>query len=124
MNIINILQRFICTGAIIGGLLASGIVAGPALAAPIPPGGDSHQRGCRALQTDAERLVEEYGRPGTTNQRRAEILEDLRNIGRDWRDTGCRARFGDIALTPPRPGFPPKPTVPVPGPLAPPPPAR
>ena len=73
-------------------------------AEPVPPGGDTFQMQCRDLQQRAKELVAEYGRVAedpnldldTKNRRLAEIIQELRSIGYDWRDIGCQAVWGDI----------------------------
>lgn len=67
------------------GLALGLVVINPdgASAAPVPPGGDSHQIGCKSLQDQAQDLVDEYGDEGTTDARREQILSELRNIGSD-----------------------------------------
>jgi hypothetical protein len=60
-------------------------------------GGDSLAIACRGLRNDADALIDEYGRPGTTGARREEIISELQNIGRDWRTVGCQEAYGDIA---------------------------
>jgi hypothetical protein len=57
---------------------------------------DTLSLGCELLEDEAEQLLEEYRRDSTTNARRKQILERLREIGRTWDQIGCRALFGDI----------------------------
>lgn len=64
-------------------------INGPAL--------DSFSAGCLLLQNDADRLIAEY--KNASMARREEILQQLRNIGSDWINIGCKAVFGSIALT-------------------------
>jgi hypothetical protein len=74
----------------------------------ISPGGDSFQRGCKALQDAVYERLGEYRNDSTTNARRGEILNELRTLGGDWRAIGCQAVFGDIVglitVEPARPG--------------------
>lgn len=56
---------------------------------------DSFSAGCLMLQNKGDALIAEY--KNATNARREEILQELRNNGRDWINIGCRAVFGDIS---------------------------
>ena len=56
---------------------------------------DSFSAGCLMLQNKSDALIAEY--KNATNARREEILQELRNNGRDWINLGCRAVFGDIS---------------------------
>jgi hypothetical protein len=58
-------------------------------------GNDSLAIECRKLRSDAEALLEEYRRHGTTDERLAEIREELRDKKRSWDAVGCQ-EFGDI----------------------------
>jgi hypothetical protein len=87
-------------------LLVAGNIgfAHPASAAPVDPGGDSFQRGCRALQSRAEELIAEYQRNGGSDpDRLKEIQSELRALGLDWRSIGCQEVFGDIVRALPKP---------------------
>ncbi len=59
------------------------------------PVGDTFSAGCLMLQNKGDALIAEY--KNATNARREEILQELRNNGRDWINIGCRAVFGDIS---------------------------
>src|SRR5690606_39959058 len=61
------------------------------------PALDSFSAGCLQLQNDADRLIAEY--KSASMARREAILQQLRNIGSDWINIGCKAVFGSIALT-------------------------
>ncbi len=73
-----------------------------AFAQPVPPGGDTFQRGCKMLQDQAKDLAKEYFNPGTTDARRQEILQEFRNTESDWKAIGCQGVWGDILAKPPR----------------------
>ena len=62
----------------------------------VPPHGDSHQRACYKLQQDGDALVKEYA--GATHERRLAIIQELRNQGTTWRQIGCQAVWGNIAV--------------------------
>jgi hypothetical protein len=83
-------------------VIGVGVVA-PAAAERVPPGGDSFQQGCRAIQDYTDGLIAEY--KTASDARREEILAELRNWGMTWIQIGCRAVFGDISariILPPR----------------------
>ena len=61
-------------------------------------GGDSVSVGCRSLVNKAKALVDEYGRPGTTNARRKEIISELQDIGQTY-GAICEKFFGPIQTT-------------------------
>lgn len=77
--------------------LAIGAGSVSRVSADVPRGGDSLQRGCYSLEQRAQNLVAEYGAEGTTDQRKQEIVHELKQIGSDWNAVGCRSRYGDIA---------------------------
>ena len=60
---------------------------------------DSVSVGCGQLQDEADGLRAEYKNPRTSAARRDQILDRLRNIGRNWNDL-CRSKFGDMAYRP------------------------
>lgn len=70
----------------------------PALADRVGPGLDGMSIQCRGMQGQADGLIAEYGDPSTSNDRRGEILTELREIGSDWIAIGCRAAFGNIEI--------------------------
>ncbi len=72
-----------------------GCAVAPAAAERVPPGGDSFQQGCRAIQDYTNALIDEYKTAG--DARREEILAELRNWGMTWIQIGCRDVFGDIS---------------------------
>ncbi len=80
-----------------GAVVASTLVVGPlpAEARVNGPRYDSRSIQCGAAQDRADKLVAEYGKPGTTNARKQEILAELQRIADFW-DTFCRTRFGSI----------------------------
>jgi hypothetical protein len=61
-------------------------------------GGDSLAIECRRQRNRADELIAEYGRSGTTEERRQDIISELREIGRNWRTLGCQDEFGPIVL--------------------------
>jgi hypothetical protein len=66
-----------------------------ALAKPI--GGNSKlAQECRAIRNNADALIDEYNRRGTTPARRRQIISELRNAQSDWHATGCQGAYGDI----------------------------
>jgi hypothetical protein len=72
----------------------------------IPSGGDSFQRGCKYLQDRANVLLEEYRRPGTSDQRLRQIIIELQNLNAHYKSIGCQAVFGDMVREIPRPPLP------------------
>jgi hypothetical protein len=67
-------------------------------AEPVRPGLDSFTMACAALQNNANALAKEY--KDASDDRRGDIIRELRNIGLTWRQIGCQAVFGSIALLP------------------------
>lgn len=65
--------------------------------APISDPWSDHGRFCQNLRTQADNLVAEYARDGTTTARRAQIRDELNTIGINWRDT-CKPLYGDIFM--------------------------
>jgi hypothetical protein len=113
------ITQFLCAAGMTVGLLL-GMQAPGAHAAPIGPGGDTHQRGCALLQDEVFVLLREYKLTSTTTERRTQNIARLRDLGQTWDDAGCRDRFGDITgrLRPGHLG--PLPAAPPQGALAPP----
>ncbi len=66
---------------------------------------DSFSIQCRALQDESDDLIAEYGRPGTTLDRKEEILTELRNLGMTWNQIGCRKVFGQFTPIPTPPPY-------------------
>jgi hypothetical protein len=96
-------------------ILGLSFLSSPAAAEKVPPGGDSHQQGCRRLQSRAEALLAEYKRLGddlgflsgsgkaAAGERMKEILGELQSINSDWKQIGCQRSWGDIAKGMPKP---------------------
>lgn len=83
---------------IVGMVLATATAAlgtTPALARIKKPGLDSLSQECFRVQTESDKLVAEY--KDATNERREEILTELRRLGSYWRAAGCQELFGDIS---------------------------
>lgn len=56
---------------------------------------------CWNLQSQNDKLIAEY--KNASNERREELLQQIRNNGRKWRQIGCQGAYGDISrivLTP------------------------
>jgi hypothetical protein len=114
MNIAKLAAKFGCI-VILGTVFQAD-------AKPVPPGGDSFQIGCRSLQSRAESLLAEYKQLGNSlpshpenGARMREIVNELRNLGGDWRSIGCQSAWGDMVRripSPPRPGQPVRPAPP------------
>ena len=51
---------------------------------------------CWDLQSQNDRLIAEY--KNASNQRREELLQQIRNNGRTWRQIGCQGAYGDISM--------------------------
>jgi hypothetical protein len=98
------IRHFKKTSVLITTVIATSFVltlSEPAFARIKGPALDSFSAGCLALQTAGDQLIAEY--KNASNARREEILQQLRNNGRTWREIGCQAVFGDISrlvLTP------------------------
>jgi hypothetical protein len=72
------------------------VASSPALARIKGPVLDSLSFQCLQLQNKSDALIAEY--KNATNARREEILTELRNNGRVWREIGCQAVYGNIAM--------------------------
>ena len=51
---------------------------------------------CWDLQTQNDKLIAEY--KNASNARREELLQQIRNNGRTWRQIGCQGAYGDISM--------------------------
>ncbi len=103
-------------GLIMSAILALALmVATPTSATALPvTGGDSFSAGCRTLQDQANKLLNEYKAKGTTGARMREIINELQNLNGDWKAVGCQTVFGNIVRTiPTSPSHPRVPTRPV-----------
>lgn len=58
------------------------------------PGRDSFQQGCELIQDQAEALLEEYYRKGTREKRQKQIVAELHNLNRAWKQQDCGQVFG------------------------------
>lgn len=92
----------------VAALLAVGAAV---LAAGYAPSADARIEGprvtsidfaCGALQDETDALLNEYKQESTTNARRGEILDRLREIGQSWYPF-CSTYYGDITLEPASP---------------------
>jgi hypothetical protein len=84
--------------ALIVGIAA---LASPSQARMKNPELNSLGAACWDLQSTNDRLIAEY--KNATNERREELLQQIRNNGRTWRQIGCQGAYGDISklvLTP------------------------
>jgi len=90
---------------IIAGLLALSLMVGAGATAtrvgaePVGPGIDGVSQACRALQNQAQDLIDEYGRVGRANPndpRLNDLLAQIRSVGTTWQQIGCQAAFGNI----------------------------
>jgi hypothetical protein len=88
-------RQVIAASLLLVSILSAGVVT-PASAQPVGPGIDGVSIACRSLQSQADGLIAEYGDEDTTNDRRGEILDELRSIGTSWIQIGCKAAFGNI----------------------------
>jgi hypothetical protein len=66
------------------------------------PGTDTFQQGCEMLQDQAEALLEEYHRQGTTNLRLKQIIPELEKLDQQWQARDCQQVFGFIIPKVPR----------------------
>ena len=73
----------------------STLAPGPAFARISGPVGDTFSAGCLTLQNKGDALIAEY--KNASNERREQILAELRSNGTTWRQIGCQAVFGDIS---------------------------
>ena len=73
----------------------STLAPSPALARINGPVGDTFSAGCLTLQNKGDALIAEY--KNASNERREQILAELRSNGTTWRQIGCQAVFGDIS---------------------------
>jgi hypothetical protein len=86
-------QLLALTLAIGIGLTATAI---PAHAEKANDGLNSMSGACASLQSRGASLVDEY--KNASEDRRGQILNELRTIGSDWKLTGCQGAYGNIAL--------------------------
>lgn len=89
-------------------VLVAAVTAAAAVHAPLAdariegPRVTSIDFACGALQDETDALLDEYKQESTTNARRGEILDRLREIGQSWYPF-CSTYYGDITLEPASP---------------------
>jgi hypothetical protein len=63
---------------------------------PVFPGADAFQLSCELIQDQAETLLEEYYRKGTSDERLEEIINDLNRLDKNWKEKDCQQVFGHM----------------------------
>lgn len=71
-------------------------IASPSLARMKNPELNSLGAACWDLQSQNDKLIAEY--KNASNERREELLQQIRNNGRTWRQIGCQGAYGDISM--------------------------
>lgn len=85
------------TAVLISAVVVLPLATSPALARIKKPGLDSLSIECFRVQSEADALRAEYRNENTTNDRREDILTELRALGSYWIAAGCRKLYGDIS---------------------------
>jgi hypothetical protein len=70
-------------------------LASPSQARMSNPELNSLGAACWNLQSQNDKLMAEY--KNASNERREELLQQIRNNGRTWRQIGCQGAYGDIS---------------------------
>ena len=63
---------------------------------PVFPGTDAFQLGCELVQDQAEMLLEEYHRKGTADKRLQQIISELKQLEKQWKERSCQQVFGHM----------------------------
>ena len=61
---------------------------------PVFPGGDVIQVNCEFIQDQAEILLEEYYKHGTSDNRLKKIIIELERLNQEWIKSDCQQVFG------------------------------
>lgn len=59
---------------------------------------DSLSIQCQSIRDQADGLLAEYKKDGTSSARLKEIIGELQTLGSDWNAIGCRAMYGDVTI--------------------------
>jgi hypothetical protein len=107
-------SRFRATSTVVRGILAGlvaisllsavGVTLNNAAAERVPPGGDTYQRGCRALQDQYNKLIDERDH-AKTDADRQKINGEINSVVSNWNDL-CKGLWGSISeqmTLPPKP---------------------